>query len=92
MSASEVTSWTSTRSNTSGPSTLRGPCSDRHAALVLGFLGRVFVAANASNLPASQLVSELDDELFALNQRTDGERFPRSAREYLDNWAAPERG
>jgi len=52
----------------------------------------VFVAANASNLPASQLVSELDDELFALNQRTDGERFPRSAREYLDDWAAPERG
>lgn len=67
---------------------LRSP----HVALVLGFLGRMFVDANANNLPASKLVSELDDELFALNQHADGERFPRSASEYLDDWAAPERG
>jgi hypothetical protein len=64
----------------------------QNVALVLGFLGRVFVDANASNLPASRLVSELDDELFALNQRLGDERFPKNAREYLDDWAAPERG
>lgn len=63
-----------------------------NVALVLSFLGRVFVDANASNLAAAQLESSLDDELFALNQRLGEERFPRRARDYLEYWAAPERG
>ncbi|CAN5625942.1 hypothetical protein BH24ACT5_BH24ACT5_07850 [soil metagenome] len=63
----------------------------RNVALVLSFLGRVFVDANASNLPASTLVRELDDELFALNRRLGDDAFPRSAGAYLDDWAAPER-
>jgi Protein of unknown function (DUF3375) len=70
--------------------------SSRNSALVLSFLGRVFIDANASNLPATRLVDELDDELYVLNQRLaddDGElRHPRPARQYLDEWAAPERG
>jgi hypothetical protein len=73
-----------------------GLLSSRNAALVLAFLGRVFVDASASNVPAPTLINELDDELFALNRRLapDGgtERFPRSAKEYLDDWSAPERG
>jgi hypothetical protein len=63
-----------------------------NVALVLSFLGRVFVDSNASNLPAAQLESALDDELFALNQRLGAERFRRRARDYLDYWSAPERG
>ena len=63
-----------------------------HAALVLGFLGRVFVERNVADLPASELVSELDDELYALNQHLGDARFPRSASAYLDEWASPERG
>lgn len=70
--------------------------SANNAALVLSFLGRAFVDANASNLPAQRLADELDDELYALNQRfaDDGgaPRFPRSAKQYLDDWAAPEHG
>lgn len=62
------------------------------AALVLSFLGRVFIDANASNLPASHLVSELDDELYALNERLGADTFPRRAKAYLDDWSAPERG
>lgn len=69
--------------------------SSRNAALVLSFLGRVFVDANASNLSATKLVDELDDELFALNERLaddDGApRFPRQAKHYLDEWSGPER-
>jgi hypothetical protein len=68
--------------------------SSRNAALVLSFLGRVFVDANASNLAATRLVNELDDELYALNQRLadDGvPRFPRSAKHYLDEWSAPDK-
>lgn len=70
--------------------------SSRNAALVLSFLGRVFVDANASNLRATTLVNELDEELYALNQRLvddDGAlRFPRAAKHYLDDWSDPEKG
>lgn len=63
-----------------------------NVALVLSFLGRVFVEGNASDLPAAVLAGELDDELYARNQGLDEPRFPRSAAAYLDEWAAPERG
>lgn len=66
-----------------------------NAALVLSFLGQVFVADNVRSIPAAELASRLDDELFALNQR-DGEqggrRYPKPAKAYLDDWAAPEVG
>jgi hypothetical protein len=73
-------------------SLLRSP----NAALVMSFFGRVFVDANTSDIPAGELTSELDDELYALNERLVGDRaehrFPKPAAEYLDDWAAPERG
>jgi hypothetical protein len=64
-----------------------------HAPLVLGFLHQVFVAENVRSIPAAELASRLDDELYALNQR-DGEakKFPKPAKAYLDDWAAPETG
>lgn len=67
---------------------LRSP----HASLVLGFLGRVFVDGNRGGQSAKVLVGLLDDELYALNTRTDGDPpFPRSAAAYLDDWASPEK-
>jgi hypothetical protein len=63
-----------------------------NAPLVLGFLGRVFVEANASDIPAPVLVEALDDELYALNQRLGEGTYPRPASAYLDEWADPERG
>ena len=67
---------------------LRSP----NAALMRSFFGRVFVEPNSGGRPASELVSLLDDELYALNQRLGPDRFPRPAATYLDDWAAPERG
>lgn len=61
-----------------------------HAALILSFLGRVFVERNAGPQPAGALASELDDELYALNQRLGEGTFPRPASAYLDDWAAPD--
>jgi Protein of unknown function (DUF3375) len=69
-------------------SLLRSP----NAALVMSFLGRVFIDRNVADVAAGELAGELDDELYALNQRLGEERFPRKASEYLDEWAAPERG
>jgi uncharacterized protein DUF3375 len=64
-----------------------------NAPLVLGFLHRVFVAENVRSIPAAELASRLDDELYALNERGgDARRFPKPAKAYLDDWAAPEAG
>jgi hypothetical protein len=63
--------------------------------LVLSFLHRVFVADNVRSISASELASRLDDQLYALNQQAserDGKRWPKPARAYLDDWAAPEAG
>lgn len=67
---------------------LRSP----HAALILSFLSAAFVEANSGGRPADELVSLLDDELYALNNLLGEDTFKRSAQAYLDDWAAPERG
>jgi flagellar motility protein MotE (MotC chaperone) len=62
----------------------------QHAPLILSFLHRVFVADNTRSISATELASTLDDELYALNEQAP--RFPKQARQYLDDWAAPENG
>jgi len=59
--------------------------------LVLSFLHQVFVADNIRAISASDLESRLDDELYALNQRSQGS-FPKKAKAYLDDWAHPDAG
>jgi len=71
-----------------------------HAPLILSFLHQVFVAENVRSIPAAELASRLDDVLYALNEgalneqgeQTAAKRFPKPARAYLDDWAAPEAG
>ena len=66
-----------------------------NAPLVLSFLHQVFVADNVRSISATELASRLDDELYAINQRDGGpggKRFPKPAKAYLDDWAAPEAG
>jgi hypothetical protein len=63
-----------------------------NAPLILSFLGRVFVEENVRDIAASQLISQLDDELFALNERLGDGTYPKAARAYLDDWSAPEAG
>lgn len=63
-----------------------------NAPLVLGFLRKVFVDDNVRSISATELISRLDDELYALNERLGDGTFPRSAKAYLDDWAAPENG
>jgi hypothetical protein len=66
-----------------------------NAPLVLSFLYRVFVADNVRSISAAELASRLDDELYVLNQQDGargGLRFPKPAKAYLDDWAAPAAG
>ncbi|HET7388336.1 MAG TPA: DUF3375 domain-containing protein [Nocardioidaceae bacterium] len=64
-----------------------------NAALVLSFLGRWYVEENHGATPASELVTALDDELYARNASDrDEPRFPKRPEDYLADWAATEAG
>lgn len=59
------------------------------APLIISFLDLSFLEPNARSYPQSALASRLDDYLFRLNEQI-GNRYPRRAQEYLDEWARGE--
>lgn len=63
-----------------------------HAALVASFLHRVFVAPNVRGMAAADLAEALDDQLYALRQQLGEDAFPKPAIDYLNDWAAPDKG
>ncbi len=62
------------------------------APLIASFLQRVFVAPNVRVMAQADLVEKLEDELYALRQTLGAEAFPRAAANYLDDWAADNKG
>ena len=64
----------------------------QNASLVLSLLGRHFVEGNSGATAEQSLVGALDEHLHLLNAGAAEPRFPRSPKEYLDSWAAPEAG
>lgn len=63
-----------------------------HAALVASFLHRVFVAPNVRGMAAADLAEALEDELYALRQQLGEDAFPKSGLDYLNDWAAGDKG
>ncbi|QNM95101.1 DUF3375 domain-containing protein [Chitinimonas koreensis] len=63
-----------------------------HAPLVASFLQRVFVAPNVRVMAAADLAEALEDELYALRLHLGETAFPKPALEYLNDWAAPDKG
>ena len=63
-----------------------------HAALVASFLHRVFVAPNVRVMAAVDLAEALEDELYALRLHLGEIAFPKPALDYLNDWAAPDKG
>jgi hypothetical protein len=63
-----------------------------HAPLVASFLHRVFVAPNVRVMAAADLAEALEDELYALRLQLGDGAFPKPALEYLNDWAAPDKG
>ncbi|MGF1599851.1 MAG: DUF3375 domain-containing protein [Acidimicrobiales bacterium] len=61
-----------------------------NAPLVVAFLDRVFVEPNARELRQADLIEALEDDLLVLRRRLGDDHHPRTARAYLDDWAAPE--
>ncbi|ONH57565.1 Protein of unknown function [Pseudomonas cedrina] len=63
-----------------------------HGPLVASFLHRVFVATNVRTVSAADLAESLEDELYVLRRQLDDDVFPKSALQYLNEWASPEKG
>jgi hypothetical protein len=63
-----------------------------HAPLVASVLYRVFVAPNVRVMSQADLAEMLEDELFALREHLAAEAYPKGALEYLNDWAAPDKG
>jgi len=63
-----------------------------HAPLVASFLHAAFIAPNARGLSQHALAARLDDELHALREQHGEDAYPRSAAQYLDEWASDGRG
>ncbi len=63
-----------------------------HAPLVASFLHRVFVTPNVRVMAAADLAEALEDELYALRLHLGESAFPKPALEYLNDWAAPDKG
>lgn len=63
-----------------------------HASLIIGILYRYFVEPNLRTIARDELIAKVDDELFRLREQLGDEEFPRSAAQYLDDWAADEKG
>lgn len=60
------------------------------APLVASFFDRVFIKTNIRVMAQSDLAEKLEDELFILKDQ--GHKFPRTALEYLNDWAANDKG
>jgi len=66
--------------------------SSDNVALTLGFLSRIFIDENVREIAETDLINRLDDELYALNQRLGEDTYPKSAKAYLADWSAVDKG
>jgi hypothetical protein len=63
-----------------------------HAPLIASFLHKAFILSNVRVMAQADLAEALEDDLFALREQLGPESFPKSAGEYLNDWAVPEKG
>jgi hypothetical protein len=63
-----------------------------HAPLLASFLQRVFIAPNVRTIAQAELAEALEDELYGLREQLGADAFPRSGADYLNDWAAHDKG
>jgi flagellar motility protein MotE (MotC chaperone) len=63
-----------------------------HAPLMVSFFQRAFMLHNIRLISQADLVEALEDELFQIRQIVGADKYPKSAIDYLNDWAAPEKG
>jgi hypothetical protein len=62
------------------------------APLVASFLHRVFVVPNVRVMTQSNLAEALEDTLYGLREQLGPNAFPKSGQDYLNDWAANDKG
>ena len=60
--------------------------------MVASFLHRVFITPNVRVMAQADLVEALNDTLYGLHERMGDKAFPKPAQEYLNDWAANDKG
>ncbi|MEI6354968.1 MAG: DUF3375 domain-containing protein [Methylococcus sp.] len=63
-----------------------------HAELIASFLFKAFIVPNLRVIPAFDLSEALEDHLFILRQQGGETLFPKTAADYLNDWAEPDKG
>ena len=63
-----------------------------HAPLILSFLHKTYLQPNIRVLAQSELGMRLEDFLYHLRDQLGDSAFPRSAGDYLNDWASDEHG
>lgn len=61
-----------------------------NAPLILSFLYKVFIKTNQRSLHYSEIITRLDDYLFHLHSLHGEVLYPKSAKDYIEDWAHPE--
>ena len=59
-----------------------------HAALIVSFLHRSYIACNARTLGEAELVLRLEDYLYHLRRERGDNVFTRGAAAYIEDWAS----
>lgn len=63
-----------------------------HASFIIAFLDEAFTKPNRRTLAQSELLAKLDDYLYGLRSEGRENAFPRSAGDYLNDWADDKQG
>ena len=58
----------------------------------MSFLTQAFVLSNVRTLSRPEILSRLEDALFSIRETAGASSYPREAADYLEEWAADERG
>ncbi|ART82640.1 hypothetical protein CBP31_08420 [Oceanisphaera profunda] len=58
----------------------------QHFALLASFFHHAFIATNRRSIPYLELVALLEQHLFNITDSYGEEKFPKSARAYIDDW------
>ena len=64
----------------------------KHAPLVISFLHQAFIEPNLRTLSEAELIARLEDTLYAINAGVETPLYPKSAVEYLKDWADDDKG
>lgn len=66
-------------------------CADS-APLIISFLNSVFIEPNVREISEADLKEKLEDELYRLRELNGEECFPRTAQDYIREWAEYDKG